>query len=149
MLIFGSLTIRRVQQSMKRVLHQNTDESSQINSVVLRGEQFRRQKLTDRQLIRMLIVQCIYFSIMTTPISIYWIYTSSKIYEELTTLESAKNDLFGTIAGNISITCACTTFYLFTLSSPLFRHKLRLVFNNRFRLNQQTRTNEIHLRERS
>jgi hypothetical protein len=90
MLIFGSLTIRRVQQSMKRVLHQNTDESSQINSVVLRGEQFRRQKLTDRQLIRMLIVQCIYFSIMTTPISIYWIYTSSKIYEELTTLDLLK-----------------------------------------------------------
>jgi hypothetical protein len=79
MLIFGSLTILHVQQSTRRVLYQKTGDQTQTEPPRLPQEQLQRQKTTDRQLIQMMIVQCIYFSLTSSPAGIFWIYSSWKL----------------------------------------------------------------------
>ena len=67
MLIFGSLRIRNVQQSVRRTVHQNKPTETQTE--LLLQAQSKRQKSRDRQLIQMIIVQCVYFTLMATPVS--------------------------------------------------------------------------------
>jgi DMSO/TMAO reductase YedYZ heme-binding membrane subunit len=129
MLIFGSLTIRNVQRTMRRVAPQNiragTQNQTQIEPV---QQQLQRPKTTDRQLIQMMIAQCVYFSVMSTPLSIYWIYASATSNVVPDALQTAREAMFQNIAGYLSFTCASTSFYFFTLSSQLFRRELMHLF---------------------
>ena len=118
MLIFGFLTIRHVRQTLRRVQIEDVQSQSQLT----------RRKTVDRQLIRMMLVQCFYFSLLSTPISVLYIYLAVKTNTVTDALQSAKDKLFNSVAGLLSITCACTTFYLFTLSSQLFRRELKFLF---------------------
>jgi hypothetical protein len=93
----------------------------------------QHSRSTDRQLIRMMIVQCIYFSLLSTPIAIYWLYLSTVTIHIYDTRRIAKIELWGNIVGYLSVTSACTTFYIFTLSSPLFRRKLGYLFRHYWR----------------
>ncbi|CAF0825527.1 unnamed protein product [Adineta steineri] len=125
MFCFGSLTIHNIRQTGKRVISRNNhinDQTKQPQS------QLQNQKKTDRQLIQMMIVQCVYFSITSSLISINYIYMSVRPPLVLDALQVAKDDLFAQMVGTISITGACTSFYLFTLSSQLFRDELIKLF---------------------
>jgi hypothetical protein len=147
MLIFGSLTIRHVRQSVRRTMPQNIP--SQIQTERPLQTQLKRQKMTDRQLIQMMVVQCAYFSLMSTPASVYWIYTAARINIVPDAVQHAKDVFFSSSSGIISLTSACTSFYLFTLASGLFRRELVHLFNGRWRLNQEAAINEIPLARRS
>jgi hypothetical protein len=129
MLVFGSLTIRNVQQSMRRIVSQNIQTLNQTEPRL--REQLQRRKTTDRQLIQMMVVQCIYFSLLSTPISINWIYLSLRPTVVTNALQSAIDNYVASIVGTLSLTGACTSFYLFTLSSQLFRHELMHLCNGR------------------
>jgi hypothetical protein len=124
MLTFGSLTIRHVRQSVRQIASQNT----QTRIPTHLQSQLLRRKTTDQQLIRMMIGQCVYFSLLSTPVSIFYIWYAMGFGTTTDPLQSAKNELFPSITGMLSFASACTSFYLFTLSSQLFRDKLMHLF---------------------
>lgn len=130
MLIFGLLTIRHIQSSLKRVHVENTGTNSRSGAprTLQLRKQSQNQRTTDRQLSRMTIAQFIYFCLLTTPVSISWLYSSSNANTASDALQSIKDQLFAHVTGFLSITCACTTFYSFTLSSKLFRREIIQLF---------------------
>ncbi|UJR11484.1 hypothetical protein I4U23_015663 [Adineta vaga] len=128
MLTFGSLTIRHVRQSRRRIAHQQSLIETQLNPSPIEP-QSKRLKSTDQQLIRMMLRQCFYLTIMSTPVSISWIYTSTKYNNVADTLQTAKDNFFTIAASVISLTGACTSFYIFTWSSQLFRRELMQLFH--------------------
>ncbi|CAF1065007.1 unnamed protein product [Adineta steineri] len=136
MLLFGLLTIRHVQRLGKRIVPQNIQVQNQTNSTSLPQEQLRHQKATDRQLLQMMLVQCIYFSLLATPISATYIYTALTINVVPDPLQLAKLSLLTNVTGLLSGTSACTSFYVFTLSSRLFRRELMQLFKCGWRPNQ-------------
>ena len=134
MLIFGSLTIRHVQLSVKKVIPKSTQSQRQtVSQPTTVQDHAKRQRMVDRQLIQMIIVQCIYFSLVSTPVSIWYIYDALRIKLVIDPTQKAKDNAFATATGVISITGACTSFYLFTLSSQLFRQELTHLFPGRCR----------------
>jgi len=120
MIIFGSLTIRHLHQSLKRIAPSTIE--------IINRQPLQRRKTKDQQLIGMMIFQCIYFCLLSIPLSINWIYASFKANSEINALQSAKDDMFVQIVGYLSLTCACTNFYVFTLTSQLFRRELINLF---------------------
>ncbi|CAF3913316.1 unnamed protein product [Adineta steineri] len=128
MLIFGSLTIRHIQQSVRRVTASNNKTQTGTGLTTAMQEQLQRQKTIDRQLIRMMVAQSVYFAVLTTPNSVGYIYFSLTTNTLFNDVQLAQVNLFVNIAGLLSTTGACTTFYLFTLSSKLFRQELMRLF---------------------
>jgi magnesium-transporting ATPase (P-type) len=115
MLIFGLLTVRNVRRGRMRVAPKNCFP--------------RHQKKTDRQLIQMLLIQCFVFGSTTTAFSIGTLYIS--ITNNLmmkTDLQKAKDNYLTNILNSISNIGPCMSFYLFTLSSQLFRRQLMNLF---------------------
>jgi len=128
MLVFGLLTVRHVRQGRNRVAAQTTQDQSQ-----------RNQKKTDSQLIQMLVVQCFVFGSTTTVYSFILLYLS---LENPTTdvVQKAINNLLLNVFSYIALTGPCLSFYLFTLSSKLFRHELMRLLRYR-RENQMANNN--------
>jgi hypothetical protein len=111
MLIFGLLIIRRVRQGRMRVAPQNQYQGN--------------QKRTNRQLIQMLLIQSSVLGSTSMAVSIGNLYVS--ITNNLmvkNNLEKAMDNFLTNGFGYISLTGPCVSFYLFTLSSQLFRHEL-------------------------
>jgi hypothetical protein len=126
MLVFGSLTIRHVRQSVRRIMSVKT-QTQTVND----PQPQQRRNATDRQLIQIMLVQCAVFSVTASPVSISWVYTSVRSNVMTDALEKAKDNLFLNLAGFLSITNSCISFYLFTLSSQLFRSELKHLFHCR------------------
>ena len=149
MLIFGSLTIRHIQQSLKRVATHSSGTEVQPDTTRPVQTHQKRQKTTDRQLIRMMVVQCMYFSVLSTPVSIFLIYNATITGVISDRLQLAKFSLFRNTTALLSVTSACTSFYIFTLSSLLFRQELMHLFRRRRqRQNAGTDTNLMALTQR-
>jgi hypothetical protein len=137
MLVFGLLIVRHIRQGKMRVAPQN--------------QQFRRnQKKTDRQLVQMLLIQSSVLGLTTTTLSIGNLYIS--ITNNLMVkndLEIAKDTYLQNVFNYIGISGPCMSFYLFTLSSQLFRHELinlfcwrqpvQIVYNTNTRITQQAK----------
>ncbi|CAF1446087.1 unnamed protein product [Adineta steineri] len=136
MLIFGLFTIRNVQRSGRRLVPLN----NQTELTTSQQEQLKRQKMADRQLLKMMLVQCAYFILSTTPLTVLYIYTALRINIVTDALQHAKDALFTNIAGGLGILSGCTSFYVFTLSSKLFRRELMQLFKCRWRPNQTITT---------
>jgi len=114
-LIFGFLIVRHIRQGRRRVVPQNRFQ--------------RNQRKTDRQLIQMLLIQSFIFGSTSTALSIGNLYIS--ITNNLMVkndLEKAKDNYLIGVLGYIALTGPCVSFYLFTLSSQLFRHELTNLF---------------------
>jgi hypothetical protein len=111
---------------VRRLAPQKTQGQVQTESISTVQDQLKRkhQKTTDRQLIQMMLDQCFYFSLMTVPFTVSIIYTTLRMNLMVDALQLAKDNMLLLIVGLMSSTCACTTFYCFTLSSQLFRHQL-------------------------
>jgi hypothetical protein len=115
MLVFGLLTVRHVRQGKRRVFPQN---------------HFRRKQKTDRQLIQMLLVQSFLFGSTTTALSIGELYVSITNYLMIKTdLEVVKDNCLINILNYVVSAGPCVSFYLFTLSSQLFRRELMNLFH--------------------
>lgn len=139
MLLFGFLTVQHIRQSLGRIVpnqSQTTAMSTEVNRA-LDGRQ--RRKNADRQLLQMLLFQCFLFTLTASPTSVQYIYTSIRETMVVDNLQRAKDNFFYNIAGFVSLTGPCTSFYLFTLSSKLFRHELmRLIPGKRQSLHGST-----------
>ncbi|CAF1157669.1 unnamed protein product [Adineta ricciae] len=133
MLCFGSLTIRHIRQQLKRVQITNNENIAQTQL-----SKTRRQKRTDRQLIQMMLVQCLYFSVTSLLVSINWFYVTVRPPIVIDVVQGAKDDAFSQISGLISLVGPCTSFYLFTLSSQVFRDELKHLFKCQWRVSDGT-----------
>ncbi|UJR38723.1 hypothetical protein I4U23_031388 [Adineta vaga] len=111
MLYFGLRTIQHIRQSLRRT----------GANLIPSQSQRPRQKTTDRQLIQMMLVQCIVFIITASLPSTQYIYSSVRSNLIIDDLQSAKDSAFSSISGFVSLSVPCLGFYLFTLSSKLFR----------------------------
>jgi hypothetical protein len=133
--------VRHIRQSVGRVAHQNTPHvaSTQVESQ-------QRRKKADRQLIQMMLVQCLMFTLTASPTSVQYIYTSIRATMVVDSVQRAKDNFFYTIAGFVSLSVPCTSFYLFTLSSKLFRHELVRLF---FRHRRSVQPSSVHSQKRT
>jgi hypothetical protein len=80
---------------------------------------------------------------MSTPVSINWIYVAVRPNVIPSALQNATDNFVANIVSTLGLTGACTSFYVFTLSSQLFRRELIHLFNVRHRLNQDITLNVI------
>ncbi|CAF1384188.1 unnamed protein product [Adineta steineri] len=114
MLCFGLLTIRHIRQGMRRVQALNTQNHSR-----------RRQSKTDHQLIQMLLIQSFVLCSTTIVLSIGNLYISiTSINMVKTALQTAEDTYLLIVLNWVATAGPCMNFYLFILSSQLFRHEL-------------------------
>jgi hypothetical protein len=118
MLVFGFLTVRNVRQGKRRVLPQIIQDQIQQN-----------RKKTDAQLIQMMLVQSFVFGSTTTSYSIVNLYVSFAAGSANGALKQATDNYLTNVFGYIGLTGPCVSFYLFTLSSQLFRYELINLFH--------------------
>ncbi|CAF2969921.1 unnamed protein product [Rotaria sp. Silwood2] len=115
MLFFGLSTVRNIRQSIRRVGQHNIQIPIPLHQL---------RKKIDRQMIEMMLVQCIVFIFTASLPAVYFFYTSFRSNVTVDTLQLAKDNLLYNITGFLSLTVPCMSFYLFTLSSKLFRNEL-------------------------
>lgn len=115
MLLFGICTIKHLHHSLQRV--SDIEYQSQNRTR-------RRRKSIDRQMIRMMLIQCVGFILTGSLPSVNFLYTSLRASQNLDALQLAKDNLMYNITGFVSLTVPCIGFYLFVLSSKLFRKEL-------------------------
>lgn len=119
MIIFGLLTVRNIHQGKRRILPQNVEDQRQ-----------QSQKKTDAQLVRMMLFQSLLFGLTTMSSSLV------NLYASLVGLSA--DNLLSNIFASISLTGPCMSFYLFTLSSQLFRRELMSLFHRRLHTENAT-----------
>ena len=130
MVVFSLLTIRNINQGRRRIIPPSQDTQNQ--------QQATRKK-TDVQLLRMVIVQSLMLSSTTMTNFIVSLYVSSVSIPTQDALKKSTNDYLRNAFSFVALTGPCMSFYLFTLSSPLFRHELFNLFRYRLRpQNHQT-----------
>ena len=121
MLIFGLLTIHHIHQGKKRIATVATQNRGDV------GHQ--HQKTIDRQLIRMLIVQCLVFGSLSTINSIFQLYVSiTNGVMSKNELEKTRDNAILSTSNASTIFGPCMSFYLFVSASPLFRSELMNLF---------------------
>ncbi|UJR06894.1 hypothetical protein I4U23_011183 [Adineta vaga] len=114
MFIFGLLTLthmNRLKQIRVRTFnkHQTENLHDRNQNMIFRN--------TNRHAMRMLLVQCLVIIIMGGPFM--------PLHDAL---KIAKDNLLTNVVGYLSVTGSCLSFYLFTLSSSLFRRELIHLF---------------------
>ena len=125
MLIFGLLTIRNVHQGKKRIAATTTAPNRE-------NDGHSHQKNIDRQLIRMLIVQCLVFGSLSTINSIFQLYVSiTNGIMAKTEFEKTRDNSILSASNGSTIFGPCLSFYLFASASPLFRSELMNLFCRR------------------
>ena len=118
MLTFGLLTIGNIRQGKRRVAPPHGQ--NQLHSC-------SRKK--DRQLIQMMFIQALGFGLTTNVYSFVSIYIASNPTDN--TVEKARQAFLTNVFSLLALTGPCISFYLFTLSSELFRRELRYFFTCR------------------
>lgn len=105
MFLFGFLTIRNVNQ---RKFPRSTNKK-------------------ERQLTMMLIVQVVCFTILSLPISIQKIYDELVVDQIKTKERIERENFFGTLVVLIALINTSLSFYMFTLTSEVFRKELKIL----------------------
>jgi hypothetical protein len=117
MFIFTLLTLRNVRQGKRRTAPQN-------NQIILRNSRWS----TERQLIQMTLGQCLALGLPTTAYSIGSLYVASKVNLQLNAAQEASETFLLSVLACTALLGPCLSFYLFTLSSQLFRRELLRLF---------------------
>ncbi len=117
MFIFTFLTLRNVRQGKRRLAPQN-------NQTVPRQGRWS----TERQLIQMTLVQSLALGLPTTAYSIGSLYVASRAGLQLNAAQEASDTFLLAVLACIALLSPCLSFYLFTLSSKLFRRELLCLF---------------------
>ncbi|CAF1037391.1 unnamed protein product [Adineta steineri] len=111
MFVFGILTVRHINQ--RRRVH--------VAPVTITENRQRNE----RQILRMLLVQVAVYSVTGIAFSVGIIITAVITSQPLNVLQAAQANLANAIIGVFSLVGPCLSFYLFTLSSRLFRKELK------------------------
>ena len=125
MLTFGALTLQNINRS-KRLIQPVG---------VLNTAPNQRSQRGNRQILRMLLVQVFVYSVTGLGYSIPAIITATSADQPKNVLEVAEGNLITAIVGMLSNTGPCFSFYLFTLSSGLFRKELKNLLLRLVRMN--------------
>jgi hypothetical protein len=118
MFIFTLLTLRNIRQGKRRLAPQNHQTVSR-----------QSRSSTDRQLIQMTFGQCLALGLPTTAYSVGSLYIASKADLQKNTVQEASEIFLQTVLACIALLGLCLSFYLFTLSSQLFRRELVRLFH--------------------
>ncbi|CAF5096931.1 unnamed protein product [Rotaria sp. Silwood1] len=94
---------------------------------------YRRSTLKDRQLTIMLIVQVFCVAFLSLPVSIQKLYAQFTVNQMKSSERMQTENFLATIVNLIGLSNASTSFYMFTLSSRVFRKQLKslLFFSSR------------------
>lgn len=111
MLLFSLLTIYHIRT--RRV----TPTGSFINHMT-------RDSIKDRYLVRMTFIQCLFVGLTTTTYAITQLYISIISNQVQNRLQRTRNELVILFFGSISIVGHSTTFFVYILTSKLFRQQL-------------------------
>jgi hypothetical protein len=117
MLVFGMFTLRHIREKKGFQIISTTNSKKS------------KTKTSERQLVRMLLAQVLVYSITGLTFSIALIIIATNKNHQKSVLTIARENLIIAIVGMLSNTGPCSSFYLFTLSSRLFRKELKKLFN--------------------
>ena len=126
MLMFGLLTLRNVQQSKRLIV-------IPVTNLLTRTNQNNRK--TNNQMLRMLIVQVLVYCVTGLVFSATIIYTSMN--PPTNDFQGGQYNVVYAVVGMGSNVGPCLSFYLFTLSSALFRKELKNLFCRGNRIHNQ------------
>ena len=124
MLLFGALTFLNIQRS-KRLLVRPVADVQNIKQ--------QNNRKTNRQILRMLAVQVLVYGGTGLTFSIAWMVTAMKANQTKDVVQVAQENLLNAVVGLLSNLGPNLSFYLFTLSSSLFRKELKNLFKQVFR----------------
>ncbi|UJR14363.1 hypothetical protein I4U23_001359 [Adineta vaga] len=116
MLIFGLLTRRNIERSKRLLVAPVTNVLNATN------------RKTNTHMLRMLFVQVFVYCITGLTFSVALIYTAINASKTKNILEVAQENMINAVVGMMSTVGPCLSFYLFTLSSGLFRKELKNLF---------------------
>ena len=125
MLIFGMLTLRNIERSKRLIVAPSTN----IENLA----QQQNTRKTNRHMLRMLFIQVLAYSITGLTFSIAIIITSANATQTKTIFQVAQENMVNAVVGMLSTAGPCLSFYLFTLSSGLFRKELKNLFSRFYR----------------
>ena len=122
MLIFGVLTIRNVQQLQHRVGNNN----------IIQQENLNNRRSFDYQLSLMILVQLGVYLLSNLPFASYLLYVIFTMNSVKSSFQTRIDNLYMTIASFLIYINFAGTFYLYTLTSQVFRKDLKqLLCRNR------------------
>lgn len=131
MLVFGLLTVNHARMSSRRL-------RTQIN--VNEGQ--RRIKSVDRQLIQLTLIQSVLFGLVSAVGACGGIFNIIDNGTAKDPVTLATQQFYASLLSNIGLFTSCTSFYLCTLTSGLFRREFLTLFRLPRRPNQvHTTTN--------
>lgn len=119
MLIFGILTLRNVERSKRLLVTPATNvavKSAETNVKI------------NRHMIRMLFLQVLIYCTTGLTYSVSAIYTAVNASQPKNVFQVAQENMITVTVGMLSNTGPCLSFYLFTLSSGLFRRELKKLY---------------------
>jgi len=127
MLSFGMLTLHNIYQKQG------------FNVIFSCNSKSSKARLPEKQLLRMLFIQVFIYSVSGMTFSIGFIFIAMNTKREKSVLDIAQENLIIALVGMFSNIGPCLSFYLFTLSSRLFRKQLKKLFDrflkNKIQLN--------------
>jgi len=115
MLILGLLTVRNIERSKRVLVAPDTAENTRVN---------RNNRKINHQMLRMLFFQVFVYCITCLAYSIATIISSITASQVKDVFQVAQESLITAVMGMMTNTGPCLSFYLFTLSSGLFRKEL-------------------------
>jgi hypothetical protein len=119
MFLFGILTLRNIERS-KRIA---AGPSANLETVANQNN-----RKTNRQMLRMLFVQVLVYCVTGLTFSVAIIITSINASQPKNVFQVAQENMVNAVVGMLSTLGPCISFYLFTLSSGLFRKELQNLF---------------------
>ena len=115
MLMLGLLTVRNIERSKRVLVAPDTAENTRVN---------RNNRKINQQMLRMLFFQVFVYCITCLAYSIATIISSITASRVKDVFQVAQESLITAVMGMMTNTGPCLSFYLFTLSSGLFRKEL-------------------------
>lgn len=133
MLVFGMLTLRRINQSKRNQVAPSTNLQNPNNRIAQKK---------DRQIRRMLFIQFLVYSVTGLIFSVTVIITTVFSSQSTNVFNMAQEALANAIVGVVSTIGPCLSFYLFTLSSSLFRKEIKYLFKRFIRNGNQSQEDQ-------
>ena len=119
MIVFNMFTLRHINQAKRLRVIPTTNLENTNN---------QNARKTDRQMLRMLLVQVLVYSLTGLTFSIAQIIIVANASQPKNVVQVAQENLINAFVGILTNTGPCLSFYLFTLSSGLFRKELKNLF---------------------
>ncbi|CAF0784309.1 unnamed protein product [Adineta steineri] len=99
-----------------------------VPSNIMANQTNQNNQRTNRHMLRMLFIQVFVYCVTILAYSIATIYTSITAIQTQTVFQVAQENMIIDVLGMLTNNGPCLSFYLFTLSSALFRKELKKLF---------------------